>query len=212
MLFVKRKIKVFTELLPAGFSVKFARKLGGVKMIFVSRRWGLVLSLFLTLIPLSACKKKEAREPEPAAQGDVEKTRPYITIQDVKVRSGPGTRHKIIAEIKANTKVNVAGEESGWLRVVSRQGRPPGYIDRRFAKPMAPEAAERANALRGTYQTTMDLSVREGPGIHYKAVAKIQKDTTVTVVGAEGEWLKVESRHGNPPGYIDRRYAERVSD
>jgi hypothetical protein len=31
-------------------------------------------------------------------------------------------------------------------------------------------------------------------------------------VGADGEWLKVESRRGNPPGYIERRYAERVSD
>lgn len=181
-------------------------------MIFVSRRGRVVLGLFLLLIPLTACKKKEPREPESTVQGEAENTRPYMTIQDVKVRSGPGTRYKIIAEIKANTKVNVAGEESGWLRVVSRQGRPPGYIDKRFAKPMAAEAAEPANAYSGTYRTTADSSVREGPGLHYKAVAKIQKDTTVTVVGAEGDWLKVQSRHGNPPGYIDRRYAERVSD
>jgi hypothetical protein len=30
------------------------------------------------------------------------------------------------------------------------------------------------------------------------------------VVGAEGDWLKVQSQHGNPPGYIERRYAEQV--
>jgi uncharacterized protein YgiM (DUF1202 family) len=178
----------------------------------VSTRLGLVLSLFFILLPLTACKKKDAREPESTVQTEAEKTRPYMTIQDVKVRSGPGTRHKIIAEIKANTKVNVAGKEGGWLRVVSRQGRPPGYIDERFAKPIAAEGSEQARGHSGTYKTTADASVREGPGIHYKALARIQEDTLVTVVGADGEWLKVESRRGNPPGYIERRYAERVSD
>jgi len=169
--------------------------------------------LLLVLIPLAACKKKEeAPPPQTGTEASIEKTRPYVTVEDVKVRSGPGTRYKIIAEIKANTRVNVAGQESGWLRVVSRQGRPPGYIDQRFAKPMAAEDAARADSYRGTYNTTADLSVREGPGPHYKAVATIPRNTHVTVVGAEGDWLKVQSKRGNPPGYIDSRYAERISD
>jgi uncharacterized protein YgiM (DUF1202 family) len=171
------------------------------------------LGLLLLLVgPLTSCKKKEASQAEPGAQATAEKTRPYVTVEDVKVRSGPGTRYKIIAEIKANTRVNVAGQEGGWLRVVSRQGRPPGYIDQRFAQPMAPGDAARADSYRGTYAATADVPVREGPGPHYKAVARIEKDTRVTVVGAEGDWLKVQSKRGNPPGYIDSRYAERISD
>ena len=182
-------------------------------MVGPSRRMRLALGLlFLVLIPLSACKKKDAPQAEPGAEAGAEKTRPYLTVEDVKVRSGPGTRYKIIAEIKANTRVNVAGQEGGWLRVVSRQGRPPGYIDQRFAEPMAAEEAAQADSYRGTYNTTADVAVREGPGPHYKAVARIVKDTHVTVVGAEGDWLKVQSKRGNPPGYIDSRFAERISD
>lgn len=178
-------------------------------MIHRSMHLGLALGLLLLLLPLAACKKKESREPEPEAKtAGAETTRPYVTTEDVKVRSGPGTRYKVIAEIRSNTKVNVAGREGGWLRIVSRQGRPPGYIDQRFAKPMAPEA-ERD---RGAYKTTADISVREGPGLHYKAVAQIPKDTRVAVVGTEGDWLRVESKRGNPPGYIDRRYAERLPE
>jgi uncharacterized protein YgiM (DUF1202 family) len=182
-------------------------------MVRPCRRMQVALGLLLlVLIPLSACKKKEAQPPEPGAEASAEKTRPYVTVEDVKVRSGPGTRHKIIAEIKANTRVNVAGQEGGWLRVVSRQGRPPGYIDQRFAKPMAPDEAARADSYRGTYSSTADVPVREGPGPHYKAVARIAKDTHITVVGAEGDWLKVQSKRGNPPGYIESRYADRISD
>jgi len=169
------------------------------------------LGLVLLLPPLLAgCNKDDARKPDPQASAQNGPTRLYITLQDVKVRSGPGTRYKIIAEIKADTRVNVAGQQGDWLRVVSKHGRPPGFIDQRFAKPAGPEVTRSVRSPRGTYTTTADISVREGPGLHYKSVAKIDKDTQVTVVGAEGDWLKVQSQHGNPPGYIERRYAERV--
>jgi uncharacterized protein YgiM (DUF1202 family) len=167
----------------------------------------LILSLLLLL---SGCKGDDSRQPAPQANAQNEPTRLYITVQDVKVRSGPGTRYKIIAEIKSDTRVNVAGQQGDWLRVVSKHGRPPGYIDQRFAKPAGPDDASGFKSPRGIYTTTADISVRQGPGLHYKSVAKMAKDTQVTVVGAEGDWLKVQSMHGNPPGYIEKRYAERA--
>jgi uncharacterized protein YgiM (DUF1202 family) len=165
----------------------------------------LVLTLTLLLTSLPACKKKDLREPEAA---DVDQTQAYTTIQDVKVRSGPGTRYKIIAEIKSGMKVNVTGREGGWLRVVSKKGNPPGYIDERFAQPASASAAQATEPARGLYATTADAYVREGPGLHYKAVATVEKGTRINVVGEEGEWLKVQSKRGNPPGYIEKRYAE----
>jgi uncharacterized protein YgiM (DUF1202 family) len=162
------------------------------------------------MAPISGCKNSEAPQAtSPAANS--EQTRLYITVEDVKVRSGPGTRYKIIAEIKADTRVNVAGQQGEWLRVVSKHGRPPGYIDHRFAKPAGPETVSvRSRNPRGIYETTADIQVREGPGLHYRSVATIREKTEVRVVGAEGDWLKVQSQQGNPPGYIERRYAERV--
>ena len=180
-------------------------------MILLSSRLGSVLTLTLLLFPLSACEKKDERQPETVADS-AEQTQPYTTTEDVKVRSGPGTRHKIIAEIKSGMKVNVAGRENGWLRVVSKHGNPPGYIDERFAKPATGSSAQLTSPAQGTYLTIADAYVRERPGLHYKAVAKIEKGKEVNVVGGEGDWLKVQSRHGRPPGYIEKRYAERRSD
>jgi N-acetylmuramoyl-L-alanine amidase len=180
-------------------------------MILLLRRLFSVLTLILLLCPLPACDKKNERQPE-AVSGAPEPTQPYTTTDDVKVRSGPGTRYKIIAEIKSGMKVNVAGRESGWLRVVSKKGNPPGYIDERFAKPATGSSAQATAPAQGTYITIADAYVRESPGLHYKAVAKIEKGKEVNVVGGEGDWLKVRSLHGRPPGYIEKRYAERRPD
>ncbi len=176
----------------------------------ISGKWVPGLALLFFLLALPACKNKDDRKAEPWTGGEQEQTRPYKTVQDVKVRSGPGTRYKIIAEIKADTTVHVTGREGEWLRVVSKHGRPPGYIDQRFAKPAEPDSVPRAKTPTGTYKTTAAVSVREGPGLHYRSVARIDKDTVVTVVGDDGDWLKVQSKHGNPPGYIEKRYAERA--
>lgn len=174
---------------------------------------GLFLVAGLTVLQMQGCgKKKEPAEPKIGADAR-ESTEVYVTTQDVKVRSGPGTRYKIVADIKSGTRVNVEAHESGWLRVISRRGRPPGYIDERFAKPASPApAAAAAPKAQGAYTATADLTVRQGPGLHYKSVARIEKGTKVNVVGAEGDWLKVQSKYGRPPGYIERAYAERRRD
>ena len=65
---------------------------------------------------------------------------------------------------------------------------------------------------QGTYTTTATVNVRKGPGTNYEKVAKIPKGTKVQVVGKEGPWLKVQSKHGNPPGYIQETYARRLPE
>ncbi len=173
-----------------------------------SVRGALIIIVVLGLVQFAACKKKDPREPVSLADGAAQ-TRLYTTTEDVKVRSGPGTRYKIIAEIKSGMNVNVAGHEAGWLRVVSKKGNPPGYIDERFAKPASGSASQPSSPAEGSYTTLADTYVREGPGLHYKAIARIEKGILVNVVGSEGDWLKVESKRGNPPGYIEKRYTER---
>src|SRR5438309_1971550 len=65
---------------------------------------------------------------------------------------------------------------------------------------------------QGTYLTTTDVHVRKGPGTNYEVVTTIPKGVKVNVVGREGAWLKVESKHGNKPGYINEQYARPVQD
>jgi N-acetylmuramoyl-L-alanine amidase len=187
-----------------------------------------------------ACKKETPAEPpaqattpeeagNPAAFPPLETqagrpvdARPYVTTSNVQLRSGPGLQYSVVTEIKSGTKVNVAGREGEWLKVVSKKGNPPGYIEQRNAQPLDESAQARTegadpsgarqvrrNFVAGPYVTTEETKVRRGPGSNYESVATIPKDTKVHVVGSEGGWLKVESKHGKPPGYIVETHAVR---
>src|SRR4030095_7711981 len=59
-----------------------------------------------------------------------------------------------------------------------------------------------AQAARGSYTTTADVSLRSGPGMKYPVVTTLPKGTNINVVGREGYWLKVESKHGGQPGFM----------
>jgi len=170
-------------------------------------RWILSLVAVALLLASAASSKPEAGESRAAAAA--EQTWPYETTDNVKVRSGPGTQYRVVAEIKSGTKVNVAASDRGWLKVISKQGNPPGYIPEQSTRPIGEPIKKKGAFVPGPYTATSDTPVREGPGLHYKSVAKITKGMKVQVVDAEGDWLKVQSKHGNPPGYIEKRYAER---
>ncbi|MGH7873614.1 MAG: SH3 domain-containing protein [Candidatus Binatia bacterium] len=68
--------------------------------------------------------------------------------------------------------------------------------------PQPTTSAARRTAEPGVYEVIQVTSVRENPSATARAVAEIKKGTKVTVVRSVGEWLEVQSKQGNPPGYI----------
>lgn len=134
----------------------------------------------------------------------------YVATTNINVRKGPGENYGVVAKIAKGTKVQVVGREGEWLKVQSKHGNPPGYIHGSYARPIVSQAKQTAPDIKGSYSTLVETEVRKGPGSNYAVVAKIPRDTKVQVVGAEGDWLKVQSKHGNPPGYIEKRDAQRL--
>jgi uncharacterized protein YraI len=134
----------------------------------------------------------------------------YITMTDAQLRNGPGANYTVIRTIPKDFKINVVRREGTWLRVESKHGNESGYIDERQARPLAAAAKSTTSSVSGSYITTGEVNLREGAGTKYKVLRRIPKGTRVNVVRAEGNWLRVESKTGNPPGYIDKRFARRV--
>ncbi len=139
------------------------------------------------------------------------KETPYITTGDAQLRKGPGTKYDVIRTIPKDLKISVVGKEGSWLKVQSKHGNETGYIDEHSARPIA-VAITKSNSpsVPGAYMTTGEVNLREGPGTKYKVLRKIPKDTKINVVRINGNWLRVESKTGNPPGYIDKRFAKKV--
>ncbi len=64
-----------------------------------------------------------------------------------------------------------------------------------------------AQQYKGSYETTADVPLREGAGNFHKVITILPKGIQINVVGKEGFWLQVESKHGGKPGYIDEQFA-----
>jgi N-acetylmuramoyl-L-alanine amidase len=140
----------------------------------------------------------------------------FITTSDVQVRKGPGTNHPVVATIPEGIKINVVGREGYWLKIESKQGNQPGYIDEQFARPLdtaqTSQTKTAAPSVAGPYRTLTDVDLREGPGPQHRIMAKLPAGIKVNVVRAEGDWLRIESKRGNKPGYLEKRSVERVTE
>ena len=176
------------------------------------------IGVFLVALSVFACDRAE-KKADPAELPDLnEQTRAYVTTSKTKVRSGPGTQFRAIAEIGADAKVNVVGRDGEWVLIVSKKGNAPGYIEMASVNPWTGEAAEsdpepgkderaekdkRATDVAGRYEALTDTQVRGGPGLHYPVIADISKGTKLNVVEESKGWLKVQSKRGNKPGYVE---------
>lgn len=175
--------------------------------------WMIVLAILLLV---TACKKAD----EVATPDDLpdlnKQTRPYVTVENAKVRSGPGPQFRGIADIPANAKIHVVGRDGDWALIVSKKGNAPGFIELAAIKPgegesEKPEFGE-PRRVEGKYEAVTDTQVRSGPGLHYPTIADIAKGTKLTVVEEEKGWLKVESKRGNKPGYVEASLAKPLNE
>ena len=165
------------------------------------------LTVLVSALTLSACKEKS---PEPKELPDLNaQIRPYVTTGSTQLKAGPGPQFRTIAQIPQNAKVQVVGRDGDWVLIVSKKGNAPGFIELASVKPSSGDEPESpAPRVEGQFETLTDTQVRTGPGLHYPVVAKISKGTKINVVGEENGWLKVESKRGNKPGYVDASLAK----
>lgn len=166
------------------------------------------VGVMIVLLSIAACKRKQETTSTSDLPDLSTQTRPYVTTEATKVRTGPGSQFRIIGEIKPNAKIQVVGRDGEWLLIVSKKGNAPGYIDAGVVKPDTGEEKETAPVTEGKYEVLVDTQVRSGPGLNYSVVANIPKGIKINVVSEEKGWLKVESKQGNPPGYVEASLAK----
>ena len=162
----------------------------------------------ILFLSVAACKRKQDTTPASDLLDLATQTRPYVTIEATKVRTGPGSQFRVIGEIAPNARIQVVGRDGEWVLIVSKKGNAPGYVDIGAVKRASGEENEAPPATQGKYEVLVDTQVRSGPGLHYPVVANIPKGIKINVVNEENGWLKVESKQGKPPGYVEASLAK----
>jgi uncharacterized protein YgiM (DUF1202 family) len=112
----------------------------------------LLISPFIILIFLSllGCKS-EQKEADSNSKGlpDLNaQLRPYVTIENTKLRTGPGSQFRAISEIRRDAKVQVVGRDGDWVLIVSKKGNPPGYIEMTSIEPSSSDEKQESSARR----------------------------------------------------------------
>jgi uncharacterized protein YgiM (DUF1202 family) len=174
-----------------------------------ARKTSICLTLLVSILTLSACKGKNS---EPKELPDLNaQIRPYVTTENTQLKAGPGPQFRTIAQIPQNAKVQVVGKDGDWVLIVSKKGNAPGFIELASVKPSSGEEQEStAPKVEGQFEILTGTQVRSGPGLSYPVVADVGKGTKINVVGEENGWLKVESKRGNKPGYVDASLAKPI--
>src|SRR5207302_8847950 len=98
--------------------------------------------MLIALLPLSACKGKEpASKPQELPDLNAQ-IHSYVTLGNIKLRTGPGTQFRTIAEIRQNSKAQVVGRDGDWVRIVSKKDNAAGYIEVASIQPATAEEQE----------------------------------------------------------------------
>ena len=119
-----------------------------------------------------------------------------VTTDNVNIRSRPSLKSKVIDQVlEGEVLFVVAHSDDGkWLKVEA-----PGYVNVWVYRKLVKEEKVAASKLK----------VRSGPGINYKDIAILEKDTKLTVREIRGDWMKIAPPQGCAV-WIYREYVEPV--
>jgi N-acetylmuramoyl-L-alanine amidase len=172
---------------------------------------GLWFFIAAAVVSQFACKGKEKVADIRSLPDLNEHARPYVTIENTKVRAGPGPQFKVLADIPRDARLTAVGRDGEWVLIVSKKGNAPGFVPMASVRAWdgtARETAPTAARSESKYLTVADTPLRSGPGLHYPVVTDLTKGTRINVVDQENGWLRVESKQaGRKPGYVDASYA-----
>ena len=69
---------------------------------------------------------------------------------------------------------------------------------------VSPTPTPTSEVLTGTVKVSNTLNVRKGPGTGYARIGSVKKGATVTILGEENGWYKIEYNGGT--GYVSKEY------
>lgn len=115
------------------------------------------------------------------------------TTENLNLRAGATTSHKVILTIPKGSILKVEQLVSGWAKVTYEGS--VGYVSTSYLQTQSPSNIKMATA---------NLNMRTGAGTGYKIIRTIPKNTYLYVEGASGSWRKII--HEGKTGYVHSDY------
>jgi GH25 family lysozyme M1 (1,4-beta-N-acetylmuramidase)/uncharacterized protein YgiM (DUF1202 family) len=153
--------------------------------------------------------------PEPPAEPPVEPPvtgtgRFYrVTVNTLRVRSGPGTTFEVIGGLVLNQIVEelALSADKTWMQIRAQDGLTGWCASEYLARVDAPPPEPPANPFPWYQVTASSLFVREGPGTNFKTIGNLFKDDVVASISADNGsgWVQIR-RFDGLTGWSSKSY------
>ncbi|MBU0680864.1 MAG: SH3 domain-containing protein [Proteobacteria bacterium] len=110
----------------------------------------------------------------------------------INLRSGPGSKYKILWELGRGYPLKVIGSKGSWYRVVDFEN-DKGWVYKKLVD-RTPHLVVKKGAI----------NLRSGPGTGYKIVRQAKRGVVFSSVETKGDWVKVRHDEENVEGWIKR--------
>ncbi|MBR0576743.1 SH3 domain-containing protein [Proteiniclasticum sp. BAD-10] len=133
--------------------------------------------------------QKKAVAPPPKPVDDLSEY--AYTTQNLNVRAGRSTSHRILTALPRGTKVRKLYLANGWWSIdvplsVSPKGY--GFVSAAY---LANRAPDQPKYREGKVNATRGLNVRKGPGVNYGIVTTFKHGTVVTIYEEKSGWYRI---------------------
>lgn len=122
-----------------------------------------------------------------------------VTVESLKVRSGPSTGYDTVTTVTKGKTFNVLGQSGNWYYIELSDGL-KGYASKEYIQ-------KGSGYSTCTVSVNGTLNVRKGPGTSYDAVGTVNDKEVVTLVDDSGDWYKIKTAAG-VEGYISGSYVK----
>ena len=131
-------------------------------------------------------------------------------LDDLNVRSGPGTSHAVIGTLRQGQTVTTLGTSKGWTKIdFDRRNAyvSSSYLRTSTAAPVISTPTARAGTVRAT---TTALNLRKGAGASYAVLKVVARGTRVTLTGRASAGF-TEVHVGTAKGWVASQYLAATS-
>ena len=119
----------------------------------------------------------------------------------LRVRAEASTSSSILTTMTEGTTFDIISNSNGWYKI-SYNGI-TGYVHGDYVKELYLPSYEITTTGR-VYDAAPNLRVRSSASLNASIIGFLVDDTTVSIVGTEGEWYKI--KYNNSYGYVHSDY------
>ena len=156
------------------------------------------LALLITAMPVLSARDDRAKLVAAANSCDIN-AYAQNKVRALNVRSGPGTKHRIMRTLKVpgefSCMVSVVGSTGQWLLING------AYIEGLDNPDVEVRGWVYAPLFATTTQVATSIKVWRTPSHKSAVVARLAGEVQTTVTGCRGDWVRV--RHSKTTGWLD---------